>query len=338
VKVARSDVDEITTLAELEALREPWQKLLQRCEYASAFQTPAWILTWCRRFRCESIWAPVVRERDRLLAFAPWLIYSEGGRRVVAFMAGGVSDYHDVLVDPVFSSELGPVLFDWLAERRELWDICDFEALPPGAAWRSAAPSAPGSESVWSESATEEEACPRLRLAVARELSDVVPGRHLARYREYRRRAERRAVLELDVAPPSDWERALGDVLRLHRARAQMRGRPSALAGETLAAFHDDVARELAHAGALRIYRLKWGGAIAAAIHGFIFRRTLALYMQGLDPTFAHASPGTILLGMLLEHALGEGIETVDFLRGDEPYKLAWGASGPRNLRRRFAR
>jgi CelD/BcsL family acetyltransferase involved in cellulose biosynthesis len=326
-------VDELTTLADLEALRAPWQELLRRCPRATPFQAPEWILTWCRRFRCQVIWALAVRGGERLLALAPWLIYrNESGRRVVAFLAGGLSDYHDVLIDPEFTDLAASALSDHLQRRSALWDLCDFEALAPSAAWRAIAPPAD-----WVERESEADECPRLVLDGAGALADLVPSHQLARYRRYRRRLERRATVDCRLAQVGECEVALSELVRLHTARWQAVDPLGTMTAQT-ATFHVDAAGELARAGYLRLYSLAANRSTIATLYGFVFRRTLYCYLQGIDPQHAEMSPGTILLGMVLEHALGEGIAVVDMLRGSEAYKRAWGARGPRNARKQWMR
>ena len=47
-------------------------------------------------------------------------------------------------------------------------------------------------------------------------------------------------------------------------------------------------------------------------------------------------SPGAILLGELIAWALAEGWRELHFLRGDEDYKYAWGATDRFNAARRL--
>jgi CelD/BcsL family acetyltransferase involved in cellulose biosynthesis len=49
-------------------------------------------------------------------------------------------------------------------------------------------------------------------------------------------------------------------------------------------------------------------------------------YLQGFDPEFRDFSPGAQLVGAVIEDAIREQKRAVDFLRGAESYKYAWGA------------
>jgi CelD/BcsL family acetyltransferase involved in cellulose biosynthesis len=325
-------VQELTTFDQLEALRPQWQALLERCVQPTPFQSPAWILAWCRQFAPCDVAAVIVHRGDRLVALAPWLIYPSAGRRVVAFLAGGVSDYHDVLVDSDYASDASTVLIEWLGRQAERWDLCDFEALAPWSSWHIAKP-----PTSWTEQSIEGDECPRLLLSGAATLADAVPCHQLARYRKYRRRLERNGAIRLRVIESPDCVQALADLVRLHTAKWSAKGQPGMLTGE-LAAFNEKAANALASCGHIRLYCLEKDGTTVAALYGFVMGRTLYCYLQGFDPDMAHASLGTVLLGMVLEHSLADGIGVVDFLRGSEPYKRAWGASGARNSRRQWTR
>jgi len=55
-------------------------------------------------------------------------------------------------------------------------------------------------------------------------------------------------------------------------------------------------------------------------------RRTLLFYMTGRDETFDGPSPGLMLHGHSIRHAIANGFTRYDFLRGDEDYKYSFGA------------
>ena len=55
------------------------------------------------------------------------------------------------------------------------------------------------------------------------------------------------------------------------------------------------------------------------------------LYNSAFDPAHGDASPGVVLVSMLIERAIEEGLAVFDFLKGDEHYKIRLGA-GERQL------
>lgn len=87
------------------------------------------------------------------------------------------------------------------------------------------------------------------------------------------------------------------------------------------------------HAGAVIDVLYGSGPEPAAAAFGFEDDTTYYLYNSAYDPDMRDASPGIVLLSSLIARAFAEGCATLDFLKGDEPYKYQHGAK-PRPLYR----
>ncbi len=67
-------------------------------------------------------------------------------------------------------------------------------------------------------------------------------------------------------------------------------------------------------------------GAPVAAAFSFEDGDGYYLYNSAYDPGAGSASPGVVLIGMLIENAITRGKSVFDFLKGDEPYKFRLGA------------
>ncbi len=72
-------------------------------------------------------------------------------------------------------------------------------------------------------------------------------------------------------------------------------------------------------------------GVPVAAAFGFEDEDGYYLYNSAYDPETSHASPGVVLVGMLIERAIEAEKRVFDFLKGDEAYKFRLGAA-PRPL------
>jgi len=68
-------------------------------------------------------------------------------------------------------------------------------------------------------------------------------------------------------------------------------------------------------------------GDIAAMAFGFFESDGYYLYNSALEPEFAEGAPGVVLLDLLIEHVIDQGIQVFDFLKGDEVYKFRMGAT-----------
>lgn len=113
---------------------------------------------------------------------------------------------------------------------------------------------------------------------------------------------------------------ALDEFLRLHRLAAGEKGR--FMTQERAALF-----TELAQIEGWRFDLLRVGDRRAVAImFGYVDPTGYYLYNSGYDPEASDASPGVVLLSVMIESAIEEGVGSFDFLKGDEAYKFRLGA------------
>jgi CelD/BcsL family acetyltransferase involved in cellulose biosynthesis len=103
-------------------------------------------------------------------------------------------------------------------------------------------------------------------------------------------------------------------------------------------AFIETALPELQRDGVLRLHRLRLGGAVAAVLLALHDARSAHFYLSGLAPAFLPFAPGARLLAHAFGQAAAEGLSEVHFLRGQEPYKYAWGAADRPTWRRTLQR
>ncbi|HEY0511579.1 MAG TPA: GNAT family N-acetyltransferase [Thermoanaerobaculia bacterium] len=325
-------IEEITALDDLESLREEWSALCDRSPRATPFQRPEWLISWCRAFRPGEPWVLAVRRAGRLAALAPLLVYPNQGKRTVAFCGGGVSDYCDVVTDPDGEDAAVGALLAHLAARRDRWEVADFEPVPGESPLLRNAPDGLDTQTGLRD------VCPGLDLPDRIEdLRDVVPTRQLANLRKYRRKAEALGELRLQTVADRPWEELLDLLLHLHGARWQELGEAGMLGGDGLRTFHREVAAGFHARGRLGLYALCLDGHPLAALYGFREKDAFFCYMQGFDPDHARLSPGVMVVGGVIEDVIRRGIRRLDFLRGCEAYKYAWGARDRETFRRTLA-
>jgi CelD/BcsL family acetyltransferase involved in cellulose biosynthesis len=76
----------------------------------------------------------------------------------------------------------------------------------------------------------------------------------------------------------------------------------------------------------LRIYTLRLNGADAAGLICFPGSSGPLLWAAGFDPHMSKHSPGIVLFGLALQHAISERASHFDLLRGQQRYKSELGA------------
>lgn len=327
-------VDEATTLAELEALRPEWTALWERAPVATPFQSPEWLIAWWRHFGGEGLWTLALRRGGRLVGLAPLFVRREPetGLRQATMIGRGITDHLDVLLDLDARREGSEAIFAHLARRRDRWDLCDFRDVPPDSPLLDA-PAPPG----WQDEREVHEVCPALPLPPrAEELAGIIRPGLLEKLRYYRRRAERWGEVRVDQADERSFDEAFGALLRLHGARWSARGQTGVLDDPTVQSFHREAARGLLARGVLRLYTLRVAGRVAAVYYGFVARQRAYYYLGGFDPELARLSVGNLVVWHAIQEAIREGAVEFDFLRGQEPYKYAWGAKDRPSYRRRL--
>jgi CelD/BcsL family acetyltransferase involved in cellulose biosynthesis len=319
---------------ELPALCASWQALCERCPACTPFQRPDWLLPWVQHFGPAEPWIFAVHAVDHLVGFVPlfryWRDGGDGPQRVLALLGAGISDHLDLLIEPGWERPVLAAVLGQLGVRRADWDVCELDEQQPDA------PLAALSSSGMAGSVTLslQSVCPVLSLpAQVEQLAQHVPAAHLRRFEQYRRRARREGTLRLERATADRCERLLDGLFRLHASRWQQSGEPGVLAHPGMREFHAKAATQFAARDALALYGLWLDDRLIACLYGFFEAHTLYFYLSGFDPAVAHLSPGTLIVGLVIEDAIQRGMTRFDFLRGSEPYKYWWGARDRDNVR-----
>jgi CelD/BcsL family acetyltransferase involved in cellulose biosynthesis len=316
------------------AMIEEWRRLWRSSPDASPFQSPDWLMPWWEVFGTDRPRIVSLRRDDVLIGLMPLYRLQEDGQAKLLPVGAGLSDYHDALVHSTAPHDAVERMLDAAVSDCADIDRCDLPDLPPKARLLRA-PDPPGWRSVtWAG-----EPCPVLVLKD--DLRHSVPSRMLRKWRMAEHRAQRRGEnvevsLAKDIATAKRFWQAL---VELHRRRWTARGEPDGvLADPRVIAFHERALTPLLEATTLRLYALSFGGKLVAVNQVLLARERLHFYLGGFDEAYAFESPGTILLGRILQSALQEGLSEMHFLRGGEAYKFAWGGIARQNRGRSLTR
>ena len=309
----------------LRALAPAWEALFRRVPKALPFQSPGWLLPWWDAFGTGRPRAATLRaENGQLLGLLPLYVLDEPPERKLLLIGAGTTDYLDLLLEPDAPPDAPRRLLHaaLTAAKRDGVTACDLTCLPPASPLRDITPP-PG----WQETAHWGEPCAVLTLpAAGAGLEAVVPKGKRRDLRLARNRAARAGGWTTETAGPETLPALLEQLIRLHQDRWRDTG-SGIFADPCVAAFHRAAAPGLLARGLLRIDALRLGGRIAAAYYLLVDRAgRMLFYLSGYERAHAHESPGTILLGAVIEQAMREGWRELHFLRGDESYKYDWGA------------
>ena len=326
-----TELEVIRTPEGVRDLRVEWDALCNVAVESTPFQRPAWALAWLEQFGTDGPVVLALRCGHDLVGLMPAFLRGSGGGagRTLCLMGAGVSDHLDALAAPGFVRPTLDAIHEWLHGARLLWTSCVFDELGPRAVLRELR-SPPGTKAT----IEPQSVCPVLVSKGETDLDRVVPPPQLARMRKAHHGAGRMGRVDVARADgPEERENAMRTLVALHARRWELRREPGMMGDPRARRMHDDVSRAFASRAALRLYRLDIDGKPAAVVYGFRERQRLYLYLQGTDPTLERASAGTLVVGYAIADALAEGIEEVDFLRGGEAHKYAWGAMDEANAR-----
>ena len=96
--------------------------------------------------------------------------------------------------------------------------------------------------------------------------------------------------------------------------------------------FHDLAAKNMAGDGHVRFYVLMHGRQPLAYLYAFIQDKVIHLYQIASLMNYRKKSPGILLLHMLVEQAVREGFDVIDFSRGAGEHKERFANQTGRNM------
>src|SRR5436190_12663105 len=154
---------------------------------------------------------------------------------------------------------------------------------------------------------------------------ETYSNRRRALHRRRRRQLSSLGPLDIDIAKRTgDLTVALDEALAIHALRWSGRGDVTHFASPVSRIFHRAAIASLGESDVIRILLLKVGGKAVAFVYFFVFAGRMYIYRLAFDPSAGRYSPGTIAVLEAIRTAMGEDVQTVEFLRGMDEYKLAW--------------
>jgi CelD/BcsL family acetyltransferase involved in cellulose biosynthesis len=320
-------VDTIDNARDFAALQPEWNPLLAASAADCPFLTWEWLHAWWMHLNGSArLQLFVVRDAEEVVAIAPFLIVRHrlGLFQQLEFLGTGFagSDYLDVIARRGREQESLDAIAQHAETRRLAFHL---DHLPPHSV---AARLTDALESCgWAFREAKTGICPFFTLAghsFDSYLATLGPS-HRANFRRRDRALQRAFTVQFAHARNEQERREILDTLvALHNRRWERRGGSTAFSTGDLRSFHDDFTRRALAAGWLRLYALRLGDRIAAAIYGFAYNHRFYFYQGAFDEQFAPYSIGLVMMGLTIRAAIDEGACEFDMLYGDETYKSLW--------------
>ncbi len=315
----------LITSEPFEALAPEWRALHQAAGDALPFSHPDWHEAWLRHCADATATAPVF-----LALRAP--AAEDGGAAplmgVIPLDVGGatprflgdpqLSDHAGVLIARGREAVAAAALIEWLME--DLASSFEAWGLPADAPLRPALHAA-AARSGWTAREEREASAPAVALPAAWEdYVAALPKKPRHELRRKLRNLERAGAVGFEslAAPPERVTEAVAGLLAMMR---ESREAKAAFLTPAREAFFRDLAARLCAQGLARMATLTLDGRPAARVFALEGGGATMLYNSGFDPSLSSLAVGLLSKALLVREAIERGRETLDFLRGEEPYK-----------------
>lgn len=332
----------IDDAAGLDAVRGPWEELLERSALSEPTLAPAWLLPWWRVFGPldgRALRAALFWDGQRLAGLAPLCARPRRHRLGLPLAALDLLASGEDEADEIGSDYLG-VIAERGAEPAIARGLC--EALCSGALgpWDELRMPAMRGDDVLPVLLARElrayGADARIELTGA---SPHVPlpstwDAYLAALPSSRRYLVRRSLRDLEAwagAPLrleraeriEDLPRATEILIRLHEARWSSDGRAGAFASPRFRAFHEEVMPALLSRGALELSWLSARGEPVAAMYNLVWQGRVCFYQGGRRTDLpGNLRAGIALHALAIREAIAAKRREYDFLAGTSRYKM----------------
>ena len=322
-------IEDETQLKELYAA---WTSLMVEDPAPSLFLTPEWVDTWWRHRNVEAgLWVLAVRDQaGRLAGLAPWMCVRQrvGPLRLkrIAFLGSGIvyPVHLDIIAPPAEKKAVCEALLSYLDGHRRDWDVLDLGDLEEMSYLKSCLKAARRPFRELAPVTARFTCLPQSFEAYER---DLMTGSRRGHMRQRRRKLEREHPGEVVFEAVTDTEdvRHTLDVLKtLNQDRFHDKQQVSSFDYDGFVAFYQDVAIVARQQGWLRLYRLRVGEEVIAAVYGFLYRDVFYAYQAAFDAAWGRYSPGYLLFTHCIQEAIAQGAHEWNMMRGDQDYKLSW--------------
>ncbi len=308
-------------------LQAKWNALLQRAPINHVFYTWEWQKTWWDAYQPGELLVLACREGDLLVGIAPLFITESLGVRSVQIIGCvDVTDYLDFVVDERYLSAVYSTFAEYFVANRQDFDVLDFCNIPFNSPTTQILPGlleACG----FRTNVEQQEVCPIIELPG--NWSDYLSlldkkQRHEVRRKIRRVQGSERAIDWYIVNGRHDLEDEVSQFVRLMAASDPEK--EQFLQNDRNLRFFQNIVPRLQERGWLQLNFLTVDEERAAAYINFIYGNRVMVYNSGLDhQDYGDLSPGIVLLAYNIKHAIEQGFQYYDFLRGDEAYKYRMG-------------
>jgi CelD/BcsL family acetyltransferase involved in cellulose biosynthesis len=310
-----------------DTLAPEWNALLGDSRGNHVFLTLEWQQTWWQSYRPGDLHVIAIRDDAGVLngLASCFIDHNPQYGRMLRFVGCvEVADYLEVIIRRGAEQAVFTTLVDYLmGEGLAHWDRLDFCNVREGSPTLEIMPDLLEARGL-DVTVKFEDVCPVIDLpGTWDEYLAMLDGKQRREVRRKMRRADGHGLTWRVVGPEDDLDAEVVSFIRLMEASAPDKTEFMTLPGNR--DFFTRLAPAMMAKGWLQLVFLDFKGAPIAAYLNFDYANRIQVYNSGLDPDQMALSPGWVLLGHTIQHAIEQGRDEFDFLQGDEEYKHRMG-------------
>jgi len=307
----------VREIAHAEDIAREWSRFASSLPNVTPFQLPEWQLTWWRHFGEGRLHIMLFRSLDALVGVVPCFLSEVDGRPSLKLLGTGMASTLEPPIATAQRADVAALLKSHLLANNA-WTVCD---------WRDVAANSPlaglqmgdrfelktGADGEWSQ------------VPIQGTFQQYWEGRSFSLRRNFLKYLDTASMAadrpRFEIVRQADPE-FVNAIIRLQGEQAGAFAR----AKDGAAAFLLDLTRVCDDADLLRLFGLRYNRKLVAVMLAFAHRQTIYAFAGGHEAEFESLGFGRLLLFESLRHAFQEGYKAWNFLRGNEAYKLLWGA------------
>ncbi|MDD5086601.1 MAG: GNAT family N-acetyltransferase [Candidatus Nanoarchaeia archaeon] len=313
-------VDSFENFMELEGI---WNDILYRSYAEPTFLRFEWISNWWKSFgKDKELLVLLAEEDEKIIGIAPLMIVSVKKFGVtikkVEFIGMPLSDYSDfIIIDR--KKEVITKFYDYLHENKNLWGFIKLNRI------LESSPTLDLMNKI-----------PKKRLLFNRFLSDIAPCLNLEdedyikkrikskkrRKRIRRIKNEGNAFFSMLSEGKEKFSFLIEKFFEMHKEKWNKTKTPSMFNDKEYENFFMNVFTSLVDKGFADIFYFKINDEIVSSEILFLDDKKVLTYNSSYNIKYSKFSPGITTTLMMIDYCLSRDFDEVNFLRGNEKYKL----------------
>lgn len=325
----------ISKESEFFALKDTWNQVFNASGTKNIFLSWDWCFYWWKHFgKDKKLLILLIEENQSAIGIAP-LMLAKGGLRtfwkpVVQFIGSDMADYSDFIILSNRKAVLSEI---WAYIRTQLrWSTWELRKIPEDSDNLKflrdilSESKYPLIESIFSYNpivqlqGTWEEYYKSISKGLRQDIRTSL------------NKLSKKGQVNFEIYKDTSGKAILNRIFEIHRKRQITKVGRSMFESEVKRNFISDICATFGKRGWLYIPVLKLDDEIISYALGFNYRGVIYYWIVAFDPDFANTSPGKVLIKYLLENSFQQGQTELDFMLGDELYKLRWSTAKRANF------